>query len=641
MKTLLYVVVTACFAGAAFAAIPLANAPAWTWSAEDRAYGGMAFADVDADGDLDLICGCYNASNWYPPINDYHSLIFFNAGGTLASTPSWTSGVQRHCGDVSVGDISGDGKADTFFANGGTSYQPDSVHYGKAGGPNVNPDWSSAQPAWATGSCLGDVNGDGRVDAATSNQGNSTQDPHRPNYIFFNSGTALAATPGWISSDQGVFSGICLGDVDGAHFTPITRERHNGDGASRVFYLRHAPLLAIDAVRINGRPASGAYAYDLYAGWISFCRPLGAAEYVEVDYTYSTRLDVAVAKWSSFDTCVYFNATGVPATSPGWTSGNPANTDKEVIFVDYDGDDDQDLFVGGSSSPGRVYRNNNGVLGTAPVWQSPVSLGSLSDALIADFNGDGRQDLVVANYPYRGVSVWENDGDGFGSAPAWQYTGSDEVRAVAVGDVNGDGAMDLAVGFSRKPLVLFLNNYAVGIKVADFRAAGSADAATVTWSVGEGTAAGFDLYRRAPEGAWDLVNPGRITGSSPFRYVDAGLAAGEYQYKLRGYDLGATPFDCGPTSCRVGATRGAFAFKGAHPNPRRGATTFIFTLPVTAHVELEVYDLSGRTVATPAAGEFAAGEHTVDFDTPLPPGLYLYRFAAAGETAAGKLAIVE
>jgi hypothetical protein len=632
--------ITVLFVGVAAAAwgdVPLKSSPSWTWQTQDRAYGGLAFADVDDDGDLDLVVGCYDGSNWYPPINDYRNMIFYNAGGTLASSPSWTAALERHTGEVDTGDVNGDGVPDVFDANGGTSYQPNSVYYGKSGGPNTSPDWSSARPAWATGSCLGDVDGDGDVDAATSNQGRHSSDPYRPAYIFWNTGSALETDPGWRSSGVGVFSGACLGDVDGADFAAVTGETLRGDGTRQVFYLKHAPLLKIDAVRVGGRPLGGAFAFDLYAGWISLCRPLRNGETAEVDYTYSKKLDLAVAKWSNFDTCVYLNATGMPNTTPGWTSGNASKTDRAVIFFDYDRDGDQDLLVAGSNDNLRIYGNDNGTLGTTPAWTSAGRV-RVNDALIGDFNGDGYQDIVIANHPYRGLSVWENKAGVIDRQPTWQYTGSQEVRAIAVGDVNGDGALDLAAGFSRRPLALFLNDYTIGVKVTAFRAAGGAEGAVITWRAEGTNVAGFDLLRRGGDGDWKAANASRITGRSPYRFADSNLGPGEYNYTLVAYELSGARGEYGPVACTVGR-KSAFALYAARPNPTRGNVTFAFALPRAGYAELSVYDLAGRKVASPAQGEFAAGEHDVACELALPPGVYVYRLEAGGEAAARKLVV--
>ncbi|MGD8717677.1 MAG: FG-GAP-like repeat-containing protein [Candidatus Zixiibacteriota bacterium] len=638
MYKYLCVITAALLAGAAWADIPLQSTPGWSWSTEDRAYGGLVFLDADDDGDLDLATGCYDGSNWYPPVNDYHNSIFYNTAGTLASSPSWTSSVERHTGEIDAGDINGDGVPDIFAANGGSSYQPNSVYYGATGGPATSPDWSSSSAAWATGSCLGDIDGDGDVDAATSNQGRDQYDPYRPVYIFWNSGTALATGRGWESSEAGVFSGVCLGDVDGAHFTEVKNETLVGDGSRQVFYLAHAPLLRIDGVRINGAGLGNAYAYDLYAGWISFCRPLGNGETAEIDYTYSTRLDVAVAKWSNFDTCVYLNDAGMPATTPGWTSGNASRTDRSVIFFDYDRDGDQDLFVAGSNDYLRIYANEGGTLGATPAWTSAAEV-RVNEALIGDFNGDGYQDLVIANTPYRGLSVWENNAGSIDTSPTWSYTGSAECRAIAVGDVNGDGALDIAAGFSRNPLVVFLNDYTVGVEVTAFRAAGRDDAALLSWQVRDGRAGGFDLLRKSADSDWGRVNDGRITGESPYSYVDAGLAPGEYSYKLVAYDLSGRSSEHGPITCDVGGAKTAFALHAAAPNPCRGSVTFSFSLAEGGPAEVTVYDLAGRRVATPVSRSLAAGENAVSCELDLAPGVYVYRLEAGGRTSARKLVV--
>ena len=71
----------------------------------------------------------------------------------------------------------------------------------------------------------------------------------------------------------------------------------------------------------------------------------------------------------------------------------------------------------------------------------------------------------------------------------------------------------------------------------------------------------------------------------------------------------------------------------ASPNPVRDATAIRFALGAAGPVTLTVVDALGRTVATLAAGERAAGEHAVRWDARgVPPGLYAARLTA-GATA--------
>ncbi len=78
----------------------LGGLPAWTsaWSG----YGSnVSWADVDADGDLDLIAG-----QWWGPV-----MIFQNQGGTLPSNATWQSSTGSVVENIVWDDINEDGQA--------------------------------------------------------------------------------------------------------------------------------------------------------------------------------------------------------------------------------------------------------------------------------------------------------------------------------------------------------------------------------------------------------------------------------------------------------------------------------------------------------------------------------------------------
>jgi hypothetical protein len=57
---------------------------------------------------------------------------------------------------------------------------------------------------------------------------------------------------------------------------------------------------------------------------------------------------------------------------------------------------------------------------------------------------------------------------------------------------------------------------------------------------------------------------------------------------------------------------------------------------------LEVYDLAGRLVATPAAGPYGEGVHDVAWNLDgarVPPGVYVYALRAGPYAAAKKLVV--
>ena len=72
-----------------------------------------------------------------------------------------------------------------------------------------------------------------------------------------------------------------------------------------------------------------------------------------------------------------------------------------------------------------------------------------------------------------------------------------------------------------------------------------------------------------------------------------------------------------------------FALHQNFPNPFNPSTTIAFDLPQSAEIELTIFDIAGRKVATVAAGKFAAGPHSLNFDAAnLASGVYFYQLSA-------------
>jgi FG-GAP-like repeat len=432
--------------------VPYGALPDWTGDLE-RAVGGLEFGDFDNDGDLDLACGCYNASSSFPPITIYYTLIYRNDGGVLETTPSWTSTDQRHTGDVRFGDLDGDGRVDLYVSNGGQSLQPSVVYTNGPSGIDETPDWIADDETWSLAAQIADVDDDGRNDVVVSNQGNSII-PSRPASIFFNGPGGLETTPSWTSADSALSNGAAVADLDGSSDVTVIAHALSGDGSTRIFHLPQVPLVSVGRVEVIGG-VTPAYTIDRRVSRIHFAAPPANGAAIEVDYTYSRYPDVAFARWVNYATCAYPNSAGTVGSLPSWNSGDASRADKGIGFSDVDGDGDPDLAFSGSD-PTELWRNDGGTLAGA-VWTPTNPNWSCQDLDWADIDNDGDEDLATIHFGSRQLRIYLNQGGVLDSAPSWVYSLGSSATEVAFGDVNGDGLLDVAAGTARLPLVLFLN----------------------------------------------------------------------------------------------------------------------------------------------------------------------------------------
>jgi hypothetical protein len=88
----------------------------------------------------------------------------------------------------------------------------------------------------------------------------------------------------------------------------------------------------------------------------------------------------------------------------------------------------------------------------------------------------------------------------------------------------------------------------------------------------------------------------------------------------------------------------------AYPNPVKGAgTTIAYVIPSgqSGHVEISVFDLTGRLVRKLVSEPLDAGEHTVDWDlrdeggSAVSSGIFFYRVSVGDHVATQKLIIMQ
>lgn len=86
----------------------------------------------------------------------------------------------------------------------------------------------------------------------------------------------------------------------------------------------------------------------------------------------------------------------------------------------------------------------------------------------------------------------------------------------------------------------------------------------------------------------------------------------------------------------------SFDLKQNYPNPFNPTTKIAFDLPQASNVELSVYDMLGRKVATIVNERMTAGSHTMSFDASrLASGMYIYRIDAGSFTSTRKMMLIK
>jgi hypothetical protein len=171
----------------------------------------------------------------------------------------------------------------------------------------------------------------------------------------------------------------------------------------------------------------------------------------------------------------------------------------------------------------------------------------------------------------------------------------------------------------------------------------SHDAWTATGNPGtNGTFVALDAARALPSSGptdrWRM----RIAAHSPYFPWTPWLSPtgnGRNEYDLRNASSVA--------AVSAGAVPVRVELAPPSPNPSRGEAHMVFALPRRANVELGIFDLAGRQIATLAHGPAEAGPHEIawsgrtDSGRPAGPGLYFARLTTEGHEITRKIVRTE
>ncbi|HVI06756.1 MAG TPA: FG-GAP-like repeat-containing protein [Candidatus Binatia bacterium] len=413
---------------------------------------GLALADVNGDGFLDLIdadnCAAGNCSNGSV------SVFLGNGNGTFQNPVTYTLGAEGAV-YVAAGDLNGDGKLDlavvsscvssSTCASGGLS-----VLLGNGDGTfQAAVTYSTTAPD-ATGVAIGDINGDGHMDLAVSNSCSNSNncDAGSINIFLGNGDGTFQAAVGYGSGGNNA-AGIVLTDI-------------NGDGKPDV--------LVANVVDLNGNWMDGAVASVLLGnGDGTFQTPVtyAAGNYSATSITLADvngdgNPDILLGSNCADNYNCLTGAvgvllgTGTGAFQAGISYNSDAWATYSVAMADVNGDGKLDLLLGNECN--NAVSCNSGVasvlLGNGDGTFQPgvaYNSGGLNSLgiTVGDVNGDGKPDLLLANEctdnncTVGSVSVLLGNGDGTFQPQVSYSSGGIYTYSIVLGDVNGDGIPDL------------------------------------------------------------------------------------------------------------------------------------------------------------------------------------------------------
>ncbi len=161
---------------------------------------------------------------------------------------------------------------------------------------------------------------------------------------------------------------------------------------------------------------------------------------------------------------------------------------------------------------------------------------------------------------------------------------------------------------------------------------------SATWGVAE-----WDGAR------WNLLGSGMNGFVRSLAVFDGDLyASGEFGWANGKSSVGIARWRGLNTVGAPGASALRVSLSPARPNPASGAQRFAFTLPAASPVQLAIYDVSGRRVATRGTGRARRdAQHAASWDgrdadgAAAAPGLYFARLRAAGGVASATVVRVK
>ncbi len=238
----------------------------------------------------------------------------------------------------------------------------------------------------------------------------------------------------------------------------------------------------------------------------------------------------------------------------------------------------------------------------------------------------------------------------------WHHNGSSWMN-VSGGTFGGTDPYTLTTTSAVTSFSPFIvgNDGALPVELTSFTAKATQRSAELSWNTAsEINNHGFEIERRVitiAEGKGLLWNKaGFVSGAGnsnspkPYSFVDANLAAGRYEYRLKQIDNdGGFKYVGSIEAVEIGVAAKVFGLSDNYPNPFNPSTSIEFTVAKEGLTTLKVYNMIGQEVASLYNGIAQAGKiNRVQFDAKqLPSGIYFSKLQFGNQQLIKKMMLVK
>ena len=333
---------------------------------------------------------------------------------------------------------------------------------------------------------------------------------------------------------------------------------------------------------------------------------------------------------------IYFRNDGTPSTPVFNPSTAPLTTIdvgsfSTPVFVDIDKDGDYDIISGALDGQVFLYINNGSTFTQNTTMFSGIDVGWQSIPSVADLDGDGDLDLLVGAETGSETKYYTNDGSNVFTVNTTTFAGVTfpSYGRPTLADIDNDADYDLIIGDAWGTVKYYRND---------------GDVRTPVWVRYDALFAGIEVDQNPHAGFADLDDDGR---------KDMILA--EYNGNFTFYKNLFSPITDIESENDLTAPD-EFVLYQNYPNPFNPSTKIRFSIPsVTlsassraesrdegAQVQLKVFDILGKEVATLINEEKAAGSYEVEFNASnLSSGVYIYSLKVNGVTISRQMMLLK